>query len=89
MRRSAVSLAAVLACSAVLAPAGVVRAQTPASTADITPYDAAFFARAQPSSAYDMVQLLPGFRLEEGDADLRGYAGAAGNVLIVGRPFAS
>ena len=89
MRRRPVSLAA-LACAAALAPTGAVRAQPPAAaSADITPYDAAFFARAQPASAYDMVQLLPGFRLVEGDPDLRGYAGAAGNVLIDGRPFAS
>ena len=52
-------------------------------------YDAEFFARSQPSTAYDMVVLLPGFRLQEGDAELRGYSGAAGNVLIDGQRPAS
>ena len=33
-----------------------------------------------------MIELLPGFRLQEGNTDLRGYSGAAGNVLIDGRP---
>lgn len=63
---------------------------TPASdAAAVTSYGAAFFARTQPSSAFEMVQLLPGFRLIEGDADLRGYAGAAGNVLLDGHPLTS
>lgn len=56
---------------------------------DTSSYDAEFFARSQPSSAYDMVQLVPGFRLQEGDADVRGYSGAAGNVLFDGQRPAS
>ena len=36
-----------------------------------------------------MVMLLPGFVLQEGDDDVRGYAGAAGNVLIDGQRPAS
>jgi hypothetical protein len=32
-----------------------------------------------------MVTLLPGFRLQEGDASLRGYSGAGGNVLVDGQ----
>ena len=50
--------------------------------AGTTVYDGAFFARSQPSSAYDMVLLLPGFRLQEGDSEVRGYSGSAGNVLM-------
>lgn len=56
---------------------------------DVSSYDAEFFSRSQPSSAYDMVQLVPGFRLQEGNADLRGYSGAAGNVLFDGQRPAS
>lgn len=54
-----------------------------------TVYSDDFFARVQPSNAYDMVTLVPGFRIVEGDADLRGYSGAAGNVLIDGQRPAS
>jgi outer membrane receptor protein involved in Fe transport len=54
-----------------------------------TSYDMEFFARSQPSTAYDIVVLLPGFRLQEGNAELRGYSGAAGNVLIDGQRPAS
>jgi hypothetical protein len=50
-----------------------------------TAYPADFFARSQPANAFDMVALLPGFRLVEGDAALRGYSGAAGNVLVDGQ----
>lgn len=51
-------------------------------------YDAAFFAAAQPATAYDMVQRLPAFQFDDG-ANVRGFAGAAGNVLIDGaRPTA-
>ncbi len=60
---------------------GVTLAQSADSTV-LTNYSAGFFAHSQPSSAYDMIQLLPGFRLQEGNAEIRGYSGAAGNVLI-------
>ena len=59
------------------------------ATSDSSSYDAEFFSRSQPSSAYEMVQLVPGFRLQEGNADLRGYSGAAGNVLFEGQRPAS
>jgi len=48
-------------------------------------YDQSFFDRTQPSNAYEMVALLPGFTIVEGDTDVRGYSGAAGNVLIDGQ----
>ncbi|UKK83119.1 TonB-dependent receptor [Sphingopyxis sp. BSN-002] len=48
-------------------------------------YDRSFFDRTQPSNAYEMVALLPGFTIVEGDTDVRGYSGAAGNVLIDGQ----
>jgi len=50
-----------------------------------TGYAADFFAQSQPANAFDMVALLPGFRLVEGDSALRGYSGAAGNVLVDGQ----
>ncbi|MBL9068839.1 MAG: Plug domain-containing protein [Sphingopyxis sp.] len=50
-----------------------------------TAYASDFFSRSQPTSAHDMVVLLPGFRLVEGDTELRGYSGASGNVLVDGQ----
>lgn len=49
-----------------------------------TSYPAAYFAEARPNTALDMVQRLPGFAFDKGEA-VRGYAGAAGNVLIDGQ----
>jgi outer membrane receptor for ferrienterochelin and colicin len=51
--------------------------------AGIIPYPAAFFADARPTSAFDMIQRLPGFTFARGE-NVRGFAGAAGNVLIDG-----
>src|SRR5580765_1496033 len=52
----------------------------------INGYAPDYFTSSHPSSAYEMVGLLPSFQLIEGDARVRGYAGAIGNVLIDGRP---
>ena len=54
----------------------------------VTSYDAAFFVDAQPNSAMDMVNRVPGFSFDGGD-NVRGLGGAAGNVLIDGRRPAS
>lgn len=48
-------------------------------------YGAAFFADKSPKTALDMVNLLPGFTFLMGDTSIRGYAAAAGNVLIDGQ----
>jgi hypothetical protein len=51
-------------------------------------YDAPFFARYSPKTALDMIKETPGFALEE-TSERRGFAGAAGNILIDGeRPIA-
>ena len=49
-----------------------------------TRYNASFFADKNPKTAFDMVNLLPGFTFSLGDTSIRGYAAAAGNVLIDG-----
>ncbi|MDP3175455.1 MAG: hypothetical protein Q8M88_13560, partial [Phenylobacterium sp.] len=49
----------------------------------IIAYPASFFADTSPTSALDMVQRLPGFQFDKGQA-VRGLAAAAGNVLIDG-----
>lgn len=61
--------------------AGVVQ---PSEATGVTPYVAAFFAASQPNSAMDMIARIPGFAFD-GGSDVRGYGGAAGNVLIDGQ----
>jgi len=59
----------------------------PAATSRVnrsTTYQAAFFAQYAPRSALDIVRRVPGFQLELGDTNTRGFAGAAGNVVING-----
>lgn len=48
-------------------------------------YDADYFAQFSPRTALDMVERVPGFTMSEGE-ERRGFAGAAGNVLIDGAP---
>jgi hypothetical protein len=47
-------------------------------------YQNLFFQRYAPVTALDMVNNLPGFRLDNGNTDTRGFGGAAGNVVING-----
>lgn len=54
----------------------------------VTPYAAAFFTAFQPNTALDMLARVPGFAFDDGDS-VRGYGGAAGNVLIDGQRPAS
>ena len=54
------------------------------STAGTTVYDPNFFAPYSPRTALDVVLRVPGFQLEEGNSDIRGFAGAAGNVVFNG-----
>lgn len=61
--------------------AGVVQ---PSEATGVTPYVAAFFADSQPNSAMDMINRVPGFAFD-GGSGVRGYGGAAGNVLIDGQ----
>ena len=49
----------------------------------VTAYPPTFFTSFQPNTATDMLNRVPGFILDDGD-DVRGFAGAAGNVLIDG-----
>ena len=46
-------------------------------------FEPAYFAESSPITALDMVRRVPGFVLDSGDS-VRGFAGAAGNVLIDG-----
>lgn len=59
--------------------------QGTASSGQIQTFQPAYFAGNQPATAADMVSLLPGFRLQNGDTGLRGYSGAVPNILIDGQ----
>ena len=83
-----IGFASIALASVLIVHATAAAAQSDA-TDDGTGYDAEFFSRSQPASAFDMVELVPGFRLQEGNTDLRGYSGAAGNVLFDGQRPAS
>jgi outer membrane receptor protein involved in Fe transport len=50
----------------------------------VTSYGPEFFAAMRPANALEMVQRLPGFTLDTGSS-VRGYEGAAGNVLVDGQ----
>ncbi len=77
MRCLGISVAA-LALALVTAPP--VAAQASRSTT----YEAVFFAPFAPTTALDIAQRVPGFALEESNNGVRGFAGAAGNVLFNG-----
>jgi outer membrane receptor protein involved in Fe transport len=47
-------------------------------------YPFTFFLQYQPSNAFDMVQRVPGFVIDDGGGQ-RGFGAAAGNILINGR----
>ncbi len=50
--------------------------------AGVVDYPASFFDRFKPQTALDMVQQVPGFRLEESETGPRGFANATGNLLV-------
>ncbi|MBW8814987.1 MAG: TonB-dependent receptor [Caulobacterales bacterium] len=70
-----------------LAQAAVAAASAPAAAAapqGVTSYPASFFADQHPNTAVDMLSRVPGFTLDSGSS-VRGFEGAAGNVIIDGR----
>lgn len=82
-RSSLFALAAVLAGPA-FAQAGEAPAAAPAQASRTTVYQAAFFAQYAPQSALDIARQVPGFQIDFGDTSLRGFGGAAGNIVIDG-----
>ena len=76
---------AVLLAAPALAQAPVGETPAPAAPAlRTTAYDAAFFAQFAPTTALDIVRRVPGFSIEQSNGDVRGFAGAAGNVVFNG-----
>jgi hypothetical protein len=45
-------------------------------------YEASFFKPFAPRTALDIARQVPGFSLDLGNSDVRGFAGAVGNVVI-------
>lgn len=81
---SALASALALAAPAPGTEAQAIAPAAPAPTAGVITYPPEFFAASQPSTAFDMVSRLPGFTVDVGDS-VRGFEGAAGNVLIDGQ----
>jgi hypothetical protein len=77
-------LAAPLAAQAQATSAGDQPAPAPAQGTRTTAYEAGFFAQYAPRTALDIARRVPGFTLDPGNNDTRGFAGAAGNVVING-----
>lgn len=73
------------ACGAVAAPYAVAQDAPAVDTRPgITEFPNDFFTGSAPGNAGDMLRRVPGFSVVEADEDVRGYAGAQGNVLIDG-----
>ena len=72
-----------------VAPEGPQPAGQPDRVTGRRTYDAAWFAPFAPATALQMVQRVPGFTIERIDEGVRGFAQAAGNVVVNGqRPSA-
>ena len=88
MRRGLSGLSFLALSAALAAPAVAQQGDAPPAGATqatrTTAYDAAFFAQYAPRTALDIARPVPGFALDLGDIDTRGFAGAAGNVVING-----
>jgi len=76
------------ACALLLAIWVLVLAQAAAAAEAVIAYPPAFFAAQRPDNAREMLERLPGFTLDFGSG-VRGFEGAAGNVLIDGQRPAS
>jgi len=57
--------------------------QSPSASNQTVDYPAGFFDKYRPVTALDMVERVPGFQVQSGGGS-RGFAGAAGNILIDG-----
>jgi hypothetical protein len=55
----------------------------PASAEGVQTFDAAYFRQYNPVTAADIVNRVPGFEIDDGEA-LRGFGATAGNVLVNG-----
>ncbi len=82
LRRLLVTRCFVLACFHCFESSAIAQ-ETVAASKNQQTYSKAYFDKFNPQTARDMIDRLPGFALDLG-SDLRGFGGAAGNVLIDG-----
>lgn len=61
---------------------GIAPAQAEQSRSTV--YQPDYFAQFAPSNALDIVRRVPGFVLEETNTEVRGFSGAAGNIVVNG-----
>ena len=96
MYLATVSLAAMIANpSAAAQPAPPEQPAAAATNSRTTVYQAAYFTQFAPRTALDIAKRVPGFTLDlgatqtnQGQVDVRGFAGTAGNVVFNGaRPI--
>lgn len=81
---SLASILAVVLAAPVDAQEAVQQTPEPGIQQGMISYVPSDFADARPNTALDMIGRLPGFSFDGGDS-VRGFAGAAGNVLIDGQ----
>jgi hypothetical protein len=74
-------IAALLLCGS----GGIAHAAQSAGPDGRTVYEAAYFSQFAPSNALQIVQRVPGFTLELGNQEVRGFGQAAGNVVVNGQ----
>lgn len=65
------------------APQPQASAASPGGTEGAQVFEAAFFSKYNPVTAADIVNRVPGFEIDDGEA-LRGFGATAGNVLVNG-----
>lgn len=76
--------AGLAAAALLLGGTGAVAAQAPGPDGR-TVYEAAYFAQFAPSNGLQIVQRVPGFTLDVGNQEVRGFGQAAGNVVVNGQ----
>lgn len=81
---SLTSILAVVLAAPAFAQDGQATAETVAQQQGVISYTPADFAASRPNTALDMISRIPGFSFNGGD-QVRGFAGAAGNVLVDGQ----
>jgi hypothetical protein len=91
MNRLVAATSAILLASTALGPCIAHATTGPVSatpTQGVVSYTPDFFTSTRPTTAFDMILRLPGFSFDSG-SQVRGFADAAGNVLIDGERPAS
>jgi len=84
-RVSLFAMAVSLAGPSLAQSTGDAPAPSAAPASRTTSYPASFFAQYAPRNALDIARQVPAFQIDFGDTNLRGFGGAAGNIVINGQ----